>query len=187
MPGLDFILLAAAPPVPGPAGRLTKKRKSAVFNRSLSFYISSVEDSIEIIKKIIEIYKKSMLIRELVVKLTRDKKGIPGRIAAIYSFATKRVKYLNDILNVETLQSPIQTLKSRAGDCDDFAILISTLLAAIGIPSFLVLSSNRKDGLFNHIYNAVPLKGKLLFLDGTIKTIGKQRPDILKKRLVKVD
>ncbi|NOQ55766.1 MAG: hypothetical protein GQ477_03080 [Nanohaloarchaea archaeon] len=64
-------------------------------------------------------------------------------MAARWLFKTMRsygVNYVNDVhTDGDYIQFPYETLKNKAGDCDDNAILYASLLEAIGLKSFLML------------------------------------------------
>lgn len=50
----------------------------------------------------------------------------------VHDYITQNIKYVPDIFNVETLQSPLITLENKFGDCDDHVILFCTMLKSIG-------------------------------------------------------
>ncbi|MFH1471635.1 MAG: zinc ribbon domain-containing protein [Nanoarchaeota archaeon] len=68
---------------------------------------------------------------------------IVQNMAARWLFESMRaygVKYVNDAhSSADYVQFPIETLRNKAGDCDDNAVLYSSLLEAIGLKSFLML------------------------------------------------
>ncbi len=65
------------------------------------------------------------------------------KIAARWLFETMRsygIKYVNDAhSSADYIQFPYETLKNKAGDCDDHAILYAAMLESIGMKSFLML------------------------------------------------
>jgi hypothetical protein len=54
---------------------------------------------------------------------------------AIFEWVRSHVRYQKDPVGIETVQSPVVTLRLRAGDCDDHAALVAALASAVGIPS----------------------------------------------------
>lgn len=70
---------------------------------------------------------------------------------AIYKWIVRHINYVKDPWDVERIQSPDVTLRQKAGDCDDHAILSASLLQSLGIQTgFRVVSrSGRK---YDHIY-----------------------------------
>lgn len=74
---------------------------------------------------------------------------------AIYNNVKKNVKYVNDPAGeVESIKSGRQTLADGYGDCDDYAVLISSLLAALGFNPTFVLAKydSDPDSPYGHIY-----------------------------------
>ena len=77
----------------------------------------------------------------------------------------------------ESLQSPKVTLQMRTGDCDDFSILLSALLSAVGIRNrFQVVKArgqeNNPAAPWAHVYVVATNKrtGEVLMLDPTLDT-----------------
>jgi len=81
---------------------------------------------------------------------------------AIYKAVKKRVRYSGDIApikhpngqveGIDLYQSARRTWEFKAGDCDDTAILISTLLAHNGITPRLRVTAEDKHSDDGHIY-----------------------------------
>lgn len=148
-----------------------------------------------VIKKIIELiekYKSNFFIRELAIRLTKDKKKIVDKINAIWNFLKSKVKYVKDIYNVETLQSPLITLYWGAGDCDDLAIIGACFLNAIGIKIALVLVSTDPLKLYNHIYLYCILKDimkkpkRVIVFDLTADKLNKEPKKIYNKKIIEL-
>lgn len=80
---------------------------------------------------------------------------------AIGDYVKKFVRYVRDPNGVEMLTDPktmIDKLKRNEakGDCDDMALLVATLLLAVGIqPYFVIVKYNKNSNGFNHIYVVV--------------------------------
>lgn len=69
----------------------------------------------------------------------------------------------------EAIQDPRITIKRGFGDCDDFAVLLATLLGLVGYPTrFVVIKVNPDTNGFDHVYLEVLAPGgKWLALDPT--------------------
>jgi hypothetical protein len=74
---------------------------------------------------------------------------------AIARWVQDNITYVNE--GIETFQSPVETLTSRYGDCDDFTTLIASLVESIGIPCQLV--ALEWDGEYRHIFPRAVLSG----------------------------
>jgi len=97
--------------------------------------------------------------------------GLSGRdhyaaARALFYWVRSSIRYVNDPVNVETIQSPEITLKLSAGDCDDHSALVAALAMNIGIvPRFRVVGLSRQK--FQHIYPELFIGGKWVPADTT--------------------
>jgi len=121
-----------------------------------------IENVLEIASKLVTKYTGRDDIRELALKITRgirknSNTGLPdlrntGQVAeALYRWMTRNINYVRDPWNIERIQSPDVTLRQKAGDCDDHAILSAALLQSLGIQTgFRIVS--RTGRTYDHIY-----------------------------------
>lgn len=126
-----------------------------------------------------EKYKKSVFLRSLAIELIRGRKK-DDWIDIIYDYLCK-IQYVPDVIGVETIQSPILTVKKQVGDCDDISLLASILLEAIGIRNNFVIASYNPKKKFTHIYLYVA--GKLPFDPTAKKYVGFEKKGITRKRI----
>jgi transglutaminase-like putative cysteine protease len=97
-------------------------------------------------------------IRELAVELSRKfPAGDFKQARRLYEYVRDEIQYIYDPLGIEEIQSPQLTLRLGSGDCDDKAILLTSLLMAIGFESSLIFADTDGDGLPDHVYSAVHL------------------------------
>jgi len=73
-----------------------------------------------------------------------------GEIRALFDFVQNEIRYVRDIHNVETLHYADQVMAQASGDCDDKAILLASLLEAIGHPARF-LAVGFRPGEFSHV------------------------------------
>jgi transglutaminase-like putative cysteine protease len=59
-------------------------------------------------------------------------KDYVGELRCLHAFVRDHVRYVRDVVGVETLQTPVQTLNVLSGDCDDKAMLFCSLAGSIG-------------------------------------------------------
>lgn len=84
-------------------------------------------------------------IRHLAAELTQGKTSREEKIRALFEFVADDIRYVNYISGEWWLPNrPQQLLARRQGDCDDKAILLITLLKAIGIEATEVLIQTRQ-------------------------------------------
>ena len=91
-------------------------------------------EALKLMRRMVRESKRTPEIRELAVTLTND---LPNRarraeVARCFDFVQQTIRYTGDVTDVETLQLPADTLRLGAGDCDDMAMLLASLLEAIG-------------------------------------------------------
>lgn len=106
-------------------------------------------------------------------------------LGSILDWVRANIKYVRDPETLDTFQTAQRTLELGIADCDDFSILIATMLKSIGIPVIFKVVST--DGItYSHIY---PLAGlpphkpeKWIAIDATIdKPLGYEAKHKIKK------
>lgn len=80
-----------------------------------------------------------------------------GEVEAFYNYVRENTRYTQDPVNVELFQRPRRTLESRIGDCDDLAILLASLLQAVGYSVRVRVIGMKGSNVFQHIYLLVGL------------------------------
>jgi len=103
-------------------------------------------------------YKTDMVVRTLALDLTQHcgEKDRRCDLLALHSFVRDRIKYQYDVDGVETLQTPVQTLRLAQGDCDDKATLLNALAASVGFATRFCAIGVR-GGDFSHVMAQVRL------------------------------
>jgi transglutaminase-like putative cysteine protease len=93
-----------------------------------------------------------------IIGLARDivadvrNKDYYAEAAALHEYVQSNIRYVKDVEGAETIQTPLVTLAQAAGDCDDQAILLATLLNAIGHPTRLVAAGFNGSPDFEHVW-----------------------------------
>ena len=86
-------------------------------------------------------------LRELAATLTRGKKSRDEKLRALFDFVADDIRYVNYVSGEWWLPNrPQQVIARREGDCDDKALLLITLLGAVGIDAQEVLVQTRLTG-----------------------------------------
>ncbi len=95
-------------------------------------------------KMINKILTNNMLIKKDALKIINECQAYDRvcQANAVFTEMTEKIKYINDPRNIDNLQSVAQTLDFRAGDCEDFTILLASYLENIGIRTMLVSANN---------------------------------------------
>jgi hypothetical protein len=120
-------------------------------------------------------------VRELAARLTKGKTTRDEKLRALFDFVADDVRYVNYVSGERWLPNrPQQLLARREGDCDDKAILLITLLKAVGLDAQEVMVQTRITNqpsivrargaaipLFDHGIAFLPGAGGGTYLDAT--------------------
>jgi hypothetical protein len=109
--------------------------------------------TLKLMRELVRQGKKTLPIRSLAVELVRGnaQKDWHGEIRSIQEFVRDRIRYVKDVVDVETLQTPDKTLLIGSGDCDDKSVLAASLLESVGHPTrFVAISFD--DVEYVHVY-----------------------------------
>jgi len=86
-------------------------------------------------------------VRRIAADLTKGKRTRDEKLRALFEFVADDIRYVNYVSGEWWLPNrPQQLLARREGDCDDKAILLITLLKAIGIEAQEVMVQTRLTG-----------------------------------------
>lgn len=132
--------------------RLGAPRVSALVP-SPSGNVAGTRQTLRTMRAIVSDYRSRV---ELIDLATSILLGVPEgnevrEIDAIYQYVRRAIRYVKDVLDVETLATPTETLMRGAGDCDDFVILIASLLESVGVPTRFVVAGYESNE-FEHVY-----------------------------------
>lgn len=87
-----------------------------------------------------------------------------GEVRALYRWVRDRIHFVNDPVGIEMLQGAPYTLGAMSGDCDDYAVLLGSMLRSIGIPvdlRFKVIAANQASPRsFSHVYLTARVPGR---------------------------
>jgi transglutaminase-like putative cysteine protease len=120
--------------------------------------VAGTRATLKIMARLVKQFKKDPTINLLALELTR---GLPSydsmaEICALQRFVRDRIRYVMDVDGVETLRTPLVTLNMEAGDCDDKATLLCSLLSTIGYPcQFIAVGFDGEN--FSHVMAAAKL------------------------------
>jgi Transglutaminase-like superfamily len=121
---------------------------------------AGVAATLAIMVKIVLQYRASPDVRVTAQTVVKD---CPSRdavcvVKALHAFVRDNIKYLPDVRDVETIQTPDYTLAMRSGDCDDSACLMSALCESVGKQTRFIAIAVRGGG-FSHVSSQVLLGG----------------------------
>lgn len=108
--------------------------------------------TLEVMRSFARLARVNPDVRDLALQLTSsihdgDRLQV---IDALFRFVRDHIRYIEDINEVETVQTPEVTLEVGAGDCDDKATLLAALLEAVGRPARFAAVAFEPDN-FEHV------------------------------------
>lgn len=91
-----------------------------------------------------------------------DRNNFALMASTIFKFVRDNISYVRDPIGVEFVKAPGITLKTRTGDCDDQAVLFSTLAESVGVKTrFKAIKADPQyPGEFSHVYSLAEIPGK---------------------------
>lgn len=137
--------------------------------------------------------KRAASLRQVVMSILSRKCGgawcVPEKnwkqeVVAIFSAVRAQVRYMRDIRNKDTFQHPLYTWQHRAGDCDDYGILLAALFTLAGYPVKFRVVKTKEASDWDHIYVVVGLPPRSptqwMPLDASVsKPAGWEAPDAI--------
>jgi len=112
--------------------------------------------------------KVNPLVRAKAAQLVQDlpQKDFTSEIRNIFDFVQNNIRYTRDIHGVETVHGAAQVLQQEYGDCDDKAVLLASMLAAIGHPTRFVAVGFKPEH-YSHVFVDTRFGAGWLSLDAT--------------------
>lgn len=122
--------------------------------------VEGIRETMRKMRTIQKNYRTSPFVRKLAIDICKNlkQKDYNGEIRAIHAYCRDCIRYIRDVAGVETLQSPVETVKRRAGDCDDKSILCACLLGAAGHKTAF-FAVGAAPGIYSHVLPAVWVEG----------------------------
>lgn len=131
-----------------------------------------IDEELRYLRSLVTEWRGQPQIRNLAVQIVQDSgaemRDKKAQALAIASWVQGEIYYIHEL--PERFQTPAETLRIKAGDCDDSTTLVCSLLESVGIPSQLVCM--QINGAWSHIFPAALLtdRATLLPLDTTMRS-----------------
>jgi hypothetical protein len=138
--------------------------------------IAGVRATLQYMARMVRRYKTDAGLHQLTRNIVR---GLPNQntdgadslyVGALHAFVRDRIQYVNDVNEVETLQTPLYTLQCGAGDCDDKATLLNAMLESCGYKS-LFFAIGLDGGPFQHVLGGVLLGRRRICLETIVANV----------------
>lgn len=137
---------------------------------------AGVAQTVELMRQLIDQATKDPQVNRLAVEILKQS-GAPqhdpfAEAGAIYAWVHANIRFVNDPIDSygdpkETPRPARAILDLGAGDCDDFTILMSSLLQNIGLQTRIVTvaSDPRDPSQFTHVFPEVDIDGEWVAAD----------------------
>lgn len=133
---------------------------------------AGVAATLQIMVKMVLQYRASALVRQTAQTIVKDcpNRDVMCQVRTLHAWVRDNIKYLPDVRDVETIQTPDYTLQHGSGDCDDQSVLLASLLESIGRQTrFLAIAV--RGGDFSHVSSQVMLGTRWVNLETILPTI----------------
>jgi transglutaminase-like putative cysteine protease len=134
---------------------------------------TGIAQTIQVMHSLIDGGAVDTQIREQALAIVRQAGAVSrdsaAEINAIFWWAKTHMRFQKDVSGGEYVCTPRYLLRTMAGDCDDYVVLIGSLLKSIGIPIRIVtIAADREEpGRLSHVYLEAMSHGQWIPLDAT--------------------
>lgn len=143
--------------------------------------------TLKIMRGLVRQYKSALGIRIIAQKAVSNlpEKNYTAEAKRLHQIIRDNIRYIKDVRGVETIQTPIQTIKLGSGDCDDKSVLVASLLESIGHPTRFVACGFIPESL-SHVFVQTKIGPKWVSVETTEKwPLGKSPPNIKTRMIVR--
>jgi transglutaminase-like putative cysteine protease len=131
--------------------------------------VRGVVHTLRLMRSIVHEYKAHPAIRQAAISILflAPQKDDYQEVNTLFEYVRDDIRYVRDIHNIETLQTPDKTMEIGAGDCDDKVTLLCALLEAVGYPTQFIVAGYTSENAYEHVYCLTAIKGVPVALDAT--------------------
>lgn len=126
--------------------------------------------TLRVMASLVRQYRHSLPIRTLALDIVggvSGHKNFAGEAATLCRWVQSNIRYVRDVNDVETIQTPLKTLDFRQGDCDDQSTLLSALLQAVGFQTRFLAIKTVPGGPFVHVVTQAQIGSDWIPLETT--------------------
>ena len=76
---------------------------------------------------------------------------------AIALWSAENLRYVSDPMGLDYVAPPEETLRTLSGDCDDFAVLLTSMYLSVGLRAAVALIDTNNDGVADHAATLVEM------------------------------
>ena len=124
-----------------------------------------LDEELTYLRNVINNFRHRPQIRSLALRIIRTasapQRDKVAQAKAIAQWVKDNIYYVHEL--PERFQWPDETLRTKAGDCDDMTTLVASMCESIGIPCKMVVMCI--NGLWSHIFPAAVIGNSMLPID----------------------
>lgn len=116
--------------------------------------VEGIKATLRIMRSLVQRWKLDPGVRDLAKELTdRCAQGdYSCEVKSLHAFVRDQIRYVGDIADVQTLQTPRATLEQASGNCANKAILLAALLESINHKTRFVAAAYHEPGVYEHVW-----------------------------------
>ncbi len=141
--------------------------------------VSGIKQTLQRMAQIVTGYKTAPWVRETALSVLSSipEKNFQLEAATLLRYVQDRIRYTLDVAGVETLQTPVQTLRLNQGDCDDQSMLLASMLMSVGLKARFAAVGQVRN-VYSHVLVQVNIGGQWVFADPIMRgwPLGKAPP-----------
>lgn len=147
---------------------------------------AGVRETLKVMRRLVRHFKHNLTIHSLASEIISEITGkdFPGEVDCLFHWVRENIRYQKDINETETISTPLETLASGFGDCDDSATLLATMLETTGHKTrFKAVGFSW--GVLSHVYTQTQIGDHWFALDTTEPNrMGWEPPGIVTAMLI---
>ena len=138
--------------------------------------IKSRQTTNDIITALLDVDYKNRIYKPVLKSYFTVSTSLLTNLRAGYDYTVRNLQYVKEGQHQTAKTLPV-ILHHGFGDCKHFALTLGSICRALNVPYVYRLTSyNKYDKTPTHIYVVAQVYGKMLILDGVIKTFGLEKP-----------
>lgn len=129
---------------------------------------AGTDATLDLMARIVRAYRVNPDIRDTARAIisVAPPKAYAQEARLLYSYVRDEIRYTRDVNGVETIQTPDNTIAFSAGDCDDMAVLLASLLESVGHPTRFFAAGFDGDPI-SHVWTETLIGSRWFAMDPT--------------------
>jgi hypothetical protein len=159
-----------------------------IHSREISSGDVGADETARVIRGLISQGRRDPVVRSRALTILRAR-GVPEHkpladIEALYSWVKRNLRYVRDPNQIEYIQTARRALETLSGDCDDYTVLLGSMLESIGFPVDVKVIARRGRRSFHHVYPVANVDGFQVGLDASMPIpFGAQFKNVSRQKL----